>query len=135
MTTVFTNGAFDVLHRGHVEYLQFAKNQGDKLIVGINSDESIRNYKGASRPYNRLADRMAVLQALACVDFVIPFYDDEPLELIKKIRPNIIVKGSDWAHYVCGQDFIESYGGRVVLYPVIEGHSSTKLINKLDKNQ
>ena len=134
MVTVFTNGAFDILHRGHVEYLQFAKNQGDFLIVGINSDESIKRYKGQDRPYNKLTDRMAVLQALRCVDIVIPFYDDEPLELIKKIRPDIIVKGADWAHYVCGQDFVESYGGQVVLYPIVEGYSSTKIINKLDNN-
>lgn len=128
---VFTNGCFDILHRGHAEYLAFARSQGDALCVGLNSDSSVRRNKGPSRPVNCQEDRAFVLGSLRAVDFVVIFDEDEPKELIAKILPRVLVKGKDWAHYVSGRDVVESHGGRVVLADMVEGRSTTGTIERL----
>ncbi len=128
---VFTNGCFDILHRGHAEYLAFARSQGDALCVGLNSDASVRRSKGPSRPVNCQEDRAFVLGSLRAVDFVVIFDEDEPKELIAKILPQVLVKGKDWAHYVSGRDVVESHGGRVVLADMVEGRSTTGTIERL----
>ena len=130
---VFTNGAFDILHAGHVTYLEFAREQGDALVVGLNSDDSVRRYKGPERPVNRQEDRARVLAALECVDYVVVFDQDEPKELIAEILPDVLVKGADWAHYVSGRDIVEAHGGRVVLAEMLEGRSTTQVIEKIRK--
>ncbi len=129
---VFTNGCFDVLHRGHIEFLRFCKSQGDVVIVGLNSDGSVKTIKGPDRPINNQHDRAAVLAALETVDYVTIFDEPTPLELIKKIKPDVLIKGRDWAQKgVVGQEFVESYGGKVVLAPLVEGKSSTIVIEKM----
>lgn len=129
---VFTNGCFDILHAGHIYSLQQAKALGDILIVGINSDESVGRLKGVGRPYNSLADRISVLSSLEFVDYVCVFSEDTPLKLIRKIRPDVLVKGKDYENKkVVGQDEVEAYGGKVVLIDLKEGLSSTRLINQL----
>jgi len=128
---VFTNGAFDILHAGHVTYLQFARQQGDALCVGLNSDASVKRYKGDLRPVNPQADRARVLAALECVDYVVIFGEDEPKELIGVIIPDVLVKGADWAHYVSGRDVVEAHGGRVVLAEMVEGRSTTNTIRRI----
>jgi rfaE bifunctional protein nucleotidyltransferase chain/domain len=128
---VFTNGCFDILHRGHAEYLAFARAQGDALVVGLNSDESVRRMKGPTRPVNGEQDRAFVLGSLRAVDYVVIFGEDEPRDLIEKILPHVLVKGKDWAHYVSGRDIVESHGGRVVLAEMVEGRSTTSTIEKL----
>lgn len=128
---VFTNGCFDILHRGHTEYLAFARAQGDALCVGLNSDASVRRNKGPTRPVNPEADRAFVLASLRAVDFVVIFDEDEPKDLIAKILPQVLVKGKDWAHYVSGRDIVESHGGRVVLADLVEGRSTTTTIARV----
>ena len=128
---VFTNGAFDILHAGHVTYLQFAREQGDALCVGLNSDASVRRYKGDLRPVNPQDDRALVLAALECVDYVVIFDEDEPKELIGEVIPDVLVKGADWAHYVSGRDIVEAHGGRVVLAQMVEGRSTTGMIQRI----
>ena len=128
---VFTNGAFDILHAGHVTYLEFARKQGDVLVVGLNSDSSVRRYKGDKRPINKQADRAKVLAALECVDYVVIFNEDEPAKLIAALLPNVLVKGADWAHYVSGRDVVEKNGGKVVLAKLVEGRSTTGVIQKI----
>ena len=130
-TLVFTNGCFDILHRGHAEYLSFARAQGDALCVGLNSDASVRRNKGPARPVNSEDDRAFVLGSLRAVDFVVIFDDDEPKEIIAQILPQILVKGEDWAHYVSGREIVESNGGRVVLAPMVEGRSTTNTIERV----
>lgn len=130
-TLVFTNGAFDLLHAGHVTYLQFAREQGDALCVGLNSDASVKRYKGDKRPVNGQADRALVLAALACVDYVVIFDEDEPKELIAAVIPDVLVKGADWAHYVSGRDVVEAHGGKVVLAKMVEGRSTSAMIRKI----
>src|SRR5439155_14449523 len=132
---VFTNGCFDILHRGHTEYLQFARAQGDVLVVGVNSDASVRRQnKSADRPIVAQDDRAAVLASLASVDYVVIFDDDTPLKLIEAIVPDVLVKGSDWAEKgVVGREFVESRGGRVVLAPLVEGRSTSALIERIRK--
>ena len=131
-TVVFTNGIFDLLHRGHVEYLAKAKAQGDILIVGLNSDASTRRLKGPNRPLNKLADRAAVLAALETVDYIVSFGQDTPLKLITAIKPDILVKGADYTEdTVVGRSFVESYGGRVELAPLVEGMSSTGIVSRI----
>ena len=109
----FTNGCFDIIHAGHVDYLQWARNQADTLIVGLNSDASVRRSKGEKRPIVSEHDRAYVLAALACVDYVVLFDEDEPAQLIAEIIPDVLVKGEDWAHYVSGRETVEAAGGRV----------------------
>lgn len=131
---VFTNGCFDILHRGHIEYLEYAKSQGDVLIVGINDDESVRRLKGHKRPVNKLEDRMYILASLYMTDFIIPFSEDTPYELIKEIRPHIIVKGGDYKpENVVGKDIVESYGGKVIIAPYKKGYSTSSLLDKIKK--
>ena len=128
---VFTNGCFDILHRGHTEYLAFARAQGDALVVGLNSDASVRRAKGPTRPVNHQDDRAFVLGSLRAVDYVVIFDEDEPRDLIEKILPDVLVKGKDWAHYVSGRDVVEAHGGRVVLADMVEGQSTTATIEKM----
>jgi D-beta-D-heptose 7-phosphate kinase/D-beta-D-heptose 1-phosphate adenosyltransferase len=129
---VFTNGCFDVIHRGHIEYLEFCKAQGDVVVVGLNSDKSVRAIKGPERPINNQHDRAAILAALEVVDYITVFDEPDPLNLIKKIKPDILVKGQDWAEKgVVGREFVESYGGKVLLAPLVEGKSSTRTIEKM----
>lgn len=129
---VFTNGCFDVLHRGHVEYLQFCRRQGDVVIVGLNSDGSVRTIKGPERPINNQHDRAVLLAALEAVDYVTTFDEPTPLSLIQKVRPDVLVKGEDWAEKgVVGREFVESYGGKVALAPLVQGKSSSATIEKM----
>ncbi|NLH16704.1 MAG: D-glycero-beta-D-manno-heptose 1-phosphate adenylyltransferase [Phycisphaerae bacterium] len=129
---VFTNGCFDVLHRGHIEYLRFCKQQGDIVVLGLNSDSSVRQIKGPTRPINNQHDRAAVLAGLESVDYIIVFEEPDPLSLIRQVRPDILVKGADWAEKgVVGREFVESYGGSVVLAPLVDGKSSTATIQKI----
>lgn len=122
---VFTNGCFDVLHRGHVEYLKASSKLGSYLVVGLNSDESVRRLKGADRPVNNEQDRKFVLESLKCVDEVVIFNEDTPYELIKQIKPNLITKGGDYyPDRVVGADLAP-----VVIIPYLEGYSSTRIIN------
>lgn len=130
---VFTNGCFDILHRGHVEYLTFARNQGDALVVALNTDASVRANKGPDRPINAEQDRAWVLGSLRAVDYVIFFSEKEPRDVIEKILPQVLVKGKDWAHYVSGREVVESHGGRVVLAEMVEGRSTTSTIDKIAK--
>ena len=128
---VFTNGVFDLLHPGHVRYLQAARAHGDLLIVGVNSDASVRRNKGPARPINPEAERAEVLAALACVDAVSIFDDDTPDDIIRRVQPDILVKGSDWpADQIVGRDTVEARGGRVILEPVEQGHSTSLIIDK-----
>jgi len=129
---VFTNGCFDIVHRGHIEFLKFCKSQGDIVILGLNSDGSVRRIKGPDRPINNQYDRAEVLSALETIDYITVFNETEPLDLIKKIKPDILVKGRDWAQKgVVGQDFVQSYGGKVVLAPMVEGKSTTFVIEEI----
>ena len=128
---VFTNGCFDILHRGHVEYLEFARNQGDALCVGLNTDASVRANKGEGRPINGELDRAHVLGALRAVDFVVLFGEPEPRELIAQVLPQVLVKGRDWAHYVSGRDIVEAHGGTVILADLVAGRSTTGTIERI----
>jgi D-glycero-beta-D-manno-heptose 1-phosphate adenylyltransferase len=128
---VFTNGCFDILHTGHVTYLEFARSQGDALVVGLNSDASVHRNKGPKRPINSQEDRARLLLSLRAVDYVVVFDDDEPRPLIAVILPDVLVKGSDWAHYVSGRDVVEAHGGKVVLADLVEGRSTTRTIERI----
>jgi D-beta-D-heptose 7-phosphate kinase/D-beta-D-heptose 1-phosphate adenosyltransferase len=129
---VFTNGCFDVVHRGHTEFLKFCKSHGDIIVVGLNSDSSVKTIKGPGRPINNQYDRAAVLAALETVDYITVFDEPDPFNLIKEVKPDILVKGQDWAQKgVIGQEYVESYGGKVVLAPLVEGKSSTKTIEQM----
>jgi rfaE bifunctional protein nucleotidyltransferase chain/domain len=134
-TLVFTNGCFDILHRGHADYLAFARSQGDALVVGLNSDASVRRAKGPTRPVNPEQDRAYVLGSLRVVDFVVIFEEDEPRDLISQILPDVLVKGKDWAHYVSGREIVEANGGRVVLAEMVEGRSTTATIERMRSSQ
>jgi len=129
---VFTNGCFDVLHRGHIEYLKFCKDQGDIVVLGLNSDRSVSELKGPTRPINNQHDRATVLAALETVDFIVIFDEPDPLSMIMEVRPDILVKGEDWAEKgVIGREFVESLGGEVRLAKMVEGKSSTATIEKM----
>ena len=129
---VFTNGCFDLVHMGHVKYFQFAKKQGDLLVVGVNTDQSIRKLKGPKRPIVNEQDRLSVLEELESIDYLIRFEDDTPLRLIEMIRPDVLVKGADYRkEQVVGWDLVESYGGRVALAPLIDGRSTSQLIERI----
>lgn len=131
---VFTNGCFDLLHPGHVDYLQKAKTLGDVLIVALNSDDSVRQIKGESRPVNSLNDRMAMLAALECVDFVTSFQEDTPYNLIDAIKPDILVKGGDYTKdEIVGADIVEDNGGEVKILDFLPGYSSSDLIKRIQK--
>jgi len=129
---VFTNGCFDVLHAGHVRLLSAARAEGDLLVVGLNSDESIRRLKGEGRPVTPEGERGEVLATLQCVDYVVVFGEDTPADLIEEIRPDVLVKGEDWKDKgVVGREFVEANGGEVVLIPLTPGLSSTNIIRRI----
>ena len=131
---VFTNGCFDILHLAHIRLFDFAKKQGDYLVVGLNSDDSVKCLKGPSRPINNLQARKEVLLALKSVDYVIAFEEDTPLELIKKIKPNVLLKGGDYSKdSIVGSSIIEDYGGEVIVFPYINGYSTTSIIGGKDE--
>jgi D-beta-D-heptose 7-phosphate kinase/D-beta-D-heptose 1-phosphate adenosyltransferase len=130
---VFTNGTFDLLHAGHVDYLQRAKKLGDVLVIGVNSDASVKKYKSPNRPLNPLRDRLRVLTALACVDYAVSFSDSTPLGLILKIRPDVLAKGADWKkEQIAGAREVESWGGRVERIRLVPGRSTTRLLKLLN---
>ena len=133
-TLVFTNGCFDLLHAGHVSYLQFARSLGDALCIGLNSDDSVRRAKGPSRPIVAQEHRARLLCCLRFVDYVVVFGEDEPRDLIARILPDVLVKGRDWAHYVSGRDIVEANGGRVVLADMVSGLSTTSVVNRILQN-
>ena len=129
---VFTNGCFDLLHVGHVKYLQAARRLGDLLVLGLNSDASIRRLKGPNRPLISQDERAHILAALDCIDYVVIFDEDTPLELIRLLRPDILVKGGDYTpEGVVGKEIVESYGGRVELIQFVDGKSTTNIIEKI----
>jgi D-beta-D-heptose 7-phosphate kinase / D-beta-D-heptose 1-phosphate adenosyltransferase len=129
---VFTNGCFDILHRGHVEYLFAARDLGDALVVGVNTDASVRRLKGEGRPVVSLEDRLFVLAGLACVDAVTPFGEDTPRELIAALLPDVLVKGGDYqADAVVGGQEVRDAGGEVRILPFVGGRSTTEIIQKL----
>jgi D-beta-D-heptose 7-phosphate kinase/D-beta-D-heptose 1-phosphate adenosyltransferase len=129
---VFTNGCFDLIHPGHTKYFRFAKAQGDLLVVGVNTDASIRRLKGEKRPIIGETDRLEVLEELQSIDYLITFDADTPRELIEAIRPDVLVKGADYSvQQVVGHDFVESYGGKIALAPLIDGKSTSSLIQKI----
>ncbi|AWT59902.1 MAG: Bifunctional protein HldE [Candidatus Moanabacter tarae] len=130
---VFTNGCFDVLHLGHLRYLTFAREQGDCLMVGLNSDASVRRNKGAGRPIVSEMDRALMLSGLVAVDFVVIFDQDEPCKLIGDLVPDVLVKGQDWMHYVSGREIVEKSGGKVVLAKLTEDQSTTRIIESIQK--
>ena len=129
---VFTNGVFDILHPGHLRYLQHARSLGDVLIVGLNADVSVRRNKGPERPINAEHERAEVLEALECVDAVVLFEEDTPHEIIAAIQPDILVKGADWAEdAIVGRDTVEARGGKVVRVPIEQGYSTTEIIRRI----
>ena len=129
---VFTNGCFDIIHAGHVQYLQQAKELGDILIVGLNSDDSVKRLKGSSRPINNQQDRKIVLEALRSVDYVLIFEEDTPYNLINQIKPDVLVKGGDWkVEQIVGSDIVLENGGEVKSLLFIDGASTTSIIEKI----
>lgn len=133
---VFTNGCFDILHVGHVDYLEKAKALGDALIVGLNSDSSVRKLKGKARPVVSQLNRARVLSALESVDFIVIFSEPTPINLIKAVKPDVLVKGGDWAvKDIIGYDFVLSRGGKIKSLPYLKGFSTRGLINKIKKTE
>jgi len=132
-TVVFTNGVFDILHPGHVRYLRDARALGDLLVVGINSDRSVRALgKAPERPINPEQERAEVLEALAAVDAVVVFDEETPHEIVSALQPDILVKGADWGENdIVGRDVVEARGGRVVRMPLAEGYSTTSILNRI----
>jgi D-glycero-beta-D-manno-heptose 1-phosphate adenylyltransferase len=131
---VFTNGAFDLLHPGHVRYLQAARSHGDVLIVGLNSDASVGRNKGPGRPINPEVERAEVIASLACVDAVAIFDEDTPAAMIARVQPDVLVKGADWpADQIVGRDTVEARGGVVIREPVEQGYSSSAIIQKVTR--
>ena len=129
---VFTNGCFDLIHLGHVKYFQFARRQGDLLVVAVNTDSSIHRLKGEKRPIINEQDRVSVLEELESIDYLIRFDDDTPMRLIERIRPDVLVKGADYQkEQVVGWEVVESYGGSVALAPLIDGRSTSALIKRI----
>ncbi len=134
-SVVFTNGCFDILHAGHVDYLQKARAKGDALVVGLNSDKSVRRLKGKGRPITGEKDRLKVLEALSCIDAVTIFDEATPLQLIKKVAPDILVKGGDYLpERVVGKDLVEKEGGEVVIIPLLPGISTTTIIERIERS-
>jgi D-beta-D-heptose 7-phosphate kinase/D-beta-D-heptose 1-phosphate adenosyltransferase len=131
----FTNGVFDLIHPGHVDILNAARDSADALVVGVNSDESVRRLKGPTRPVRSDAERAYVVAAIECVDLVVIFPEDTPLNLVKHLRPDVIVKGGDYAEEtIVGAAEVRSWGGRVVVVPLTPGHSTTAIIRKLNED-
>ncbi len=128
-SVVFTNGCFDVIHAGHVKLLAAARSHGDFLVVGLNSDASVRRLKGSGRPRNRQSDRRAVLEAIRFVDAVVIFSDPTPLRLVRALKPDVLVKGADYGKgEIVGEDDVKGWGGAVVRVPLLAGRSTTKLL-------
>ncbi|MFK8138300.1 MAG: D-glycero-beta-D-manno-heptose 1-phosphate adenylyltransferase [Bdellovibrionales bacterium] len=135
-TIVFTNGCFDILHVGHVKYLQEAKAQGSILVLGLNSDASVKRLKGPSRPVQNEQDRSYILAALECVDVVCVFEEETPLDLIKTILPDVLVKGGDWSKdQIVGSDFVLARGGDVRSLQFVNGRSTTNIVEKIAENE
>ena len=133
-SVVFTNGCFDILHRGHVEYLNQAKELGDYLIIGLNSDSSVKKLKGDDRPVNNESDRAFVLSNLKCVDAVIIFEEDTPYDLIKTVKPDFLVKGGDWKEeQIVGSDIVKSNGGKVISLKFVDSYSTSDIIERIKK--
>ncbi|HMF92708.1 MAG TPA: D-glycero-beta-D-manno-heptose 1-phosphate adenylyltransferase [Vicinamibacterales bacterium] len=131
-TVVFTNGVFDLLHPGHVRYLQHARAMGDLLIVGVNSDRSVRAIKGPSRPITTQDERAELIAALACVDAAVVFDEDTPWQLIAALQPDVLVKGDDWAEdAIVGRDIVAARGGRIVRVPIESGYATTAIIDRI----
>ena len=131
---VFTNGCFDILHAGHIHLLREAKNLGDRLLIGLNSDQSVQNLKGPDRPFNTEDARASVLESLSMVDEVTIFQEDTPHELVKEIIPHVLVKGGDYSiENVVGADTVRASGGEVVLIPILKGYSTSDLITRIRK--
>lgn len=131
---VFTNGCFDILHYGHIKYLQDAKGLADVLVLGLNSDSSVKKIKGSARPINKQLDRARVLSALSCVDYLTIFSEDTPLRLIRLIQPDVLVKGGDWqTEKIVGAPFVKARGGKVLAIPYIKGYSTTQQIKKISE--
>jgi len=131
-TIVFTNGVFDLLHPGHVRYLQQARALGDALIVGINSDRSVRAIKGPTRPITPEDERAELIEGLACVDAAVVFDEDTPWQLIATLQPDVLVKGADWAEdAIVGRDIVEARGGRVVRVPIEGDYATTRMIDRI----
>jgi len=129
---VFTNGCFDIIHRGHVEYLEKAKSYADILVLGLNTDKSVKRIKGESRPYVNEDDRAYVLSRLEAVDIVCLFDEETPLELLKKVKPDFLIKGGDYKlDQIVGRELVESQGGQVLTIPFIQGKSSTSIIDQI----
>ena len=132
---VFTNGCFDILHAGHIHLLREAKNLGDWLLIGLNSDQSVQNLKGPDRPFNTEDARASVLESLSMVDEVTIFQEDTPHELVKEIIPHVLVKGGDYSiENVVGADTVRASGGEVVLIPILKGYSTSDLITRIRKS-
>ncbi|MDD4860458.1 MAG: D-glycero-beta-D-manno-heptose 1-phosphate adenylyltransferase [Candidatus Omnitrophica bacterium] len=132
---VFTNGCFDILHVGHVEYLSRARKMGNALVIGLNGDISVRSLKGKGRPVNNEKDRAKVLSALGFVDHIVIFNEDTPEKLIRKLVPDVLVKGADWKNKtVSGVDFIRSRGGKVIFIPFVSGYSTTSILKRIARD-
>ena len=133
-TLVFTNGCFDILHKGHLHLLSSAKNQGDILIVALNTDSSVRKLKGPNRPVNNESTRTEIMASLVFVDYLVLFEEETPLEIIRCILPDVLVKGGDYKlEDIVGYDFVTSSGGKVITIPFLEGFSSSSLIDKIEQ--
>jgi rfaE bifunctional protein nucleotidyltransferase chain/domain len=131
---VFTNGCFDILHVGHVSYLERAKDRGDLLVVALDTDSSVSKLKGKNRPIHKLKDRMKVISSLSFVDLVTWFEDSDPLPLITKLKPDILVKGGDWKpSKIRGAKEVKSWGGKVFSLPFLKGHSTTSILKKIHR--
>jgi len=132
---VFTNGCFDILHLGHIDYLSKAADLGERLIIGVNTDASVSKIKGPNRPIIEEVTRLTKLASFAFVDGVILFDEETPMELIKSVRPDVLVKGGDYKiSTIVGADFVKQNGGNVIVIPFLEGHSSTNYINKISNS-
>lgn len=133
---VFTNGCFDILHYGHLKYLEKAKKLGDILIVGVNTDSSVKAIKGTFRPINKCRDRLALIAGLQCVDYCLSFKEKTPLNIIKVIKPDILVKGGDWQKKnIVGNEFVSAYGGKIKTIKFVKGYSTTQIIKKIIENE
>jgi rfaE bifunctional protein nucleotidyltransferase chain/domain len=131
-TVVFTNGCFDILHVGHVRYLKTAAELGDHLVIGLNTDESVRRLKGPGRPVQNENDRAEILLSLSCVDLVVPFSQETPLEIITRLKPDILVKGGDYSpNTIVGAREVKEWGGKVLTLPYHEGKSTSRILEKL----
>jgi D-beta-D-heptose 7-phosphate kinase/D-beta-D-heptose 1-phosphate adenosyltransferase len=131
-TIVFTNGCFDLLHLGHVHVLRQAKADGDVLIVGVNTDRSVKSIKGAARPILAEQDRSELIAAMEMVDYVVLFDEPDPCQLIAAVKPDVLAKGGDWsAEQIVGADIVQAYGGRVRVIPYLKGHSTTEIIERI----